>query len=156
MASSDLTEPLELIRAGLNDAEHAIRQYPAETLAVYESNVAILGRRSFEWAMAVVPSLRVEDVAMIDRYMLAMSFIAAWYHLHGDKARRDSAAQSGATLVSAVGFDDIFVFKAMLHYEGEWRRLFRGAGIGTSSAAGCASLVLLASVGGITWLASAM
>ncbi|HET7550446.1 MAG TPA: hypothetical protein VFK04_04100 [Gemmatimonadaceae bacterium] len=155
MASNDLTETLVRIRDGLNDAEHAIRQHPAATLAVYESNLAMLGRASFEWATADVPSLRMEDAAMIDRYMLAMAFISAWYHLHGDKPRRDTAAQSAAILVSAVGLEGVFVFKALLYYEREWRKLLRGAGIGSKAGAGCAAVVLLATAEGMIWLALA-
>ena len=142
MAENNRGESLARIRTGLEDAEAAIRQHPDTTVSVYESNLVLFGRQSFEWASSAVPGLTVEDARVIDRYMLAMSFMSAWYHLHGDKAGRDIAAQSAATLVSAVGFEATFAFKAMLHYEGEWRRVLSAAGIRSVRRAGCAGVVL--------------
>ena len=58
-----------------------------------------------------------------------MAFMSAWYHLQGDKAYRDKAAQSAALLTSAAGIDPDFAFKALLGYEKLWRTAFRQHGI---------------------------
>ena len=152
MAEKDVSESLGHIRRGLADAEAAIQQHPSATIAVYASNVDTFGRQSFDWALSAVPALTVEDAQAVDRYMLAMSFMSAWYHLHGNKAARDVAAQSAATLVSGVGFESMFAFKAMLHYESEWKRALSAAGIGTRSGAGCAGVLLLLLASGATGL----
>jgi hypothetical protein len=139
-------EVLSLIRNGLADAENAIRSHPETTAGVYTGHVETFARRDYTWARhpeGGVPELSDDEVRLIDRYMLVMSFMSAWYHLHGDKVRRDKAAQSAATLVSGTGLDPIFVFKAMLHYERLWRKALVAAGVAARPRAGWAAVLAL-------------
>jgi hypothetical protein len=104
-------EVLSLIRNGLADAENAIRSYPETTAGVYTGHVETFARPDYTWARQPeggVPELSDDEVRLIDRYMLAMSSMSAWYHLHGDKVRRVKAAQSAATLVTGTGLDPTF------------------------------------------------
>lgn len=142
MLADEARRALDLVREELRNAELAIHSHPEGTVALFERHRAALGRTSYEWAAAVVPGIADEEAAVVDAYMLAMSFISAWYSRHGEKAKRDSSSQAAASLVATVGFDGAFAFKAILDYEKEWRELFARNEVGKN--AGCAPAILLA------------
>jgi hypothetical protein len=139
------SQVMEIIREGLADAEHAIRSHPENTVRAYEFGLrAFLEGQadSLEPADLAATEITVEEFHAIQQYLLAMSFMSAWYRRHGDKERRDKAAQSAATLVGGTGLDPIIVFKKLLQYEQLWRRTLREAGVGRSRF-GCLPALLL-------------
>ncbi len=136
LSKSDL---LRMIEEGLADTERAIRSHPAATVAVYEQGVqAFLEGQS----KAVEPEdlkatgLTVEQCKILRLYLVAMAFMSAWYHRHGDKARRDKAAQSAALLVAGAGLDPEAVFATLLEYETLWRTALERNNIGRCSETG--------------------
>jgi hypothetical protein len=88
---------------------------------------------------------------VVDQYLVAASFMSAWFHMQWDKSRRDQAAQSACLLVSALGLDPLEVMQRFIMYEQAWRVCMRSAGVGLGQKLGC--LVLVLSVIGIMlWL----
>lgn len=62
--------------------------------------------------------LTLDQYETVQRYIYSMAFISAWFHRHGDRARRDAAAQAAATLLSAVGLGSPErVFAMVLNHE---------------------------------------
>lgn len=140
-----MSEPIEkpqalaLISEGIADAETAIRSHPDDTHRAYEEAVAAFlegarGASESEWTRAM--DLQLSELRLLHRYLLAMSFISAWYELHGDKHRRDKAAQSASLLVAGLGIDPEQAMKKCIVYENAWKRMMRSRGIGPSRA-GC-------------------
>lgn len=62
-------------------------------------------------------------------YMTSSSFISAWYHLSGNTAKRDKAAQSCSALISGLGKDPKLVMLRYLEFERFWRRALKDEGI---------------------------
>jgi hypothetical protein len=123
---------LDLIKVGLADAEAAIRNHPPETMEVYESGVEAFQEGTGSTAEAPAAEalgLTFEDLRTVHRYLLAMAFIAAWYHLSRDLKRRDKAASSASLLVSGVGVDPDETFGRFLVYEQAWREILKANGI---------------------------
>ena len=119
----------------LESQEAAIASHPLPTAEVYQK-----GRDAFTtgqqnateepWMRAI--GLRLEELALLRRYMVASSFISAWYHLRGDRAQRDKAAHSCAMLVAGLGEDSEQVMRRYLNYEQLWRRVMKAEGIAPS------------------------
>jgi len=141
------------IRTGLAEAEKAIRRHPAETVAVYEQGLRAFreGQESVAPSEAIVHAeavgLSVEDFKMVSLYLVAMAFMAAWYHRHGDKSRRDAAAHSASTLVGGAGVLPENAFKDFLNHERLWRGALESHGIGRRAGIGCAPMVTLVIIG---------
>ncbi len=83
-------------------------------------------------------------------YSMAAAFISAWYHLHGDKANRDTAAQAAAMSLGLLGVDPEAAFRKILEYERLWRGSLREAGIGRSSSP--APVIALLVIGAVVWV----
>jgi len=112
-----------------DEQERAIRSHPVEVSTIY-----FTGRDAFLSATKndkpVLPenaSFSVDDLLLFHRYMLSSSFISAWYHLRGEKEKRDKAAHSCATLISSYGVDATETMKKYIKYEQLWRRQIRSA-----------------------------
>jgi hypothetical protein len=137
------------IKAGLAGAQQAIRNHPPETVATYQEGLRAFleGQEGADptdaAAAATAVGLGVEDLKMVRLYLVTMAFMAAWYHLHGDKSRRDAAAHSAATLVGGTGIDPENAFKEFLNHERLWRSALEAHGIGRRAGVGCAAIVLL-------------
>jgi hypothetical protein len=147
-------EALAGIAKALSDVEDAIQQHPGRTVSVYQQGkVAFLegqqGVEHTDWSRAT--GLTLPQLALTHRYLLAASFMSAWYHMRWDKKRRDQAAQSACLLVSALGFDPLEVMQRFTKYEQLWRLSMRSARIGVSRTLACVLVFLL--VGAvILWL----
>ena len=144
---------LDHIREGLSDAENGIKQHPPETSQIYEQGKAAFrkgqdGSEHPEWA--IEKGLTPEELRLMHDYLFATSFISAWFHSQGDKARRDTAAQSASLLVVGLGFPPEDVMKRLVEYEQNWRGPMRASGIGGKKT-GCLP-VLIAGVFVGSWV----
>jgi hypothetical protein len=100
--------------------ENAIQQHPPEVAAVYTygRGRAIEGQRDAVESEADNPlPITLDEFKLVQRYMLTSSFISAFYHLAGDKARRDQAAHSCSLLVSGLGLDSELVLRRYIDNE---------------------------------------
>lgn len=119
----------------LESHEAAIASHPRPTTEVYRKgrDAFITGQQNAveePWMREI--GLRLEEVALLRRYMVASSFISAWYHLRGDRTQRDKAAQSCAMLVAGIGEDPEQVMRRYLKYEQLWRKTMKAEGIAPS------------------------
>ncbi len=142
-----------IIRA-LADVEEAIRQHPERTVSIYKKGkTAFLagqqGVEETEWSRAT--GLTLPELTLMHQYLLAASFMSAWYHMHWDKKHRDQAAQSACLLVSGLGFDPLDVMGRFIRYEQMWRATMRSAGLGIGRKLGYLLAFLLA-VATVVWL----
>ena len=69
------------------------------------------------------------DLIIVHRYLVAMSFISAFWHLSGDLGRRDRAAQTASILVGGLGLDPEAVMLRLLRYEETWEAGLTSAGL---------------------------
>ena len=104
--SVDKATLISQMKALTQEHETAIGHHPAETIAVYrKARDAFMqgqaGASDTDWSRSV--GLSLDELSVIHRYMLSSSFISAWYHLYGDKQRRNTAANSCCLLVAGVG-----------------------------------------------------
>ncbi|MBL7046710.1 MAG: hypothetical protein ISR95_03660 [Candidatus Marinimicrobia bacterium] len=138
--------------------EKAIDNHPAEDIDIYRK-----GRDAFiEGQLSVKESdrptanpLTMDETSLIQRYMLASSFISAWYHLAGDKANRDKAANSCATLVSGAGPGSEIVLRKYIEYEQTWRKTMKREGVTPSSGGSFGPLFIVTiSISVLYWIFS--
>lgn len=116
---------LDEVAALLESVEQAIYSHPQQTAEVYRK-----GRDAFvsgQQAATEEPWLRTanltfEDLTLLRLYMLASSFISAWYHLHGDKPQRNQITNSCVLVIAGFGEDPEQVMSRYLEYERLWRR----------------------------------
>jgi hypothetical protein len=137
---------LVLIDQSLQDAERAIHAHPPAIVALYEEGLVafVEGQDTqTEHPATSAEGITVDEFKLLQRYLLTMAFIAAWYHRHSNNAQRDKASHAAARLVSSIGLDSVGVFRAFLDYERSWRESMRRAGIGRSSGLGCFVVVLV-------------
>ncbi|MGQ0816357.1 MAG: hypothetical protein ACT4O1_18160 [Gemmatimonadota bacterium] len=119
----------------LESHEQAIASHPPATAEVYRKarDAFLTGQETAveePWMRAA--GLNLDDLTLLRQYMLASSFISAWYHLHGDMTQRDKAANSCALLVAGFGEDPEQVMRRYIGYEQLWRRTLRVEGIAPS------------------------
>ena len=132
--------------------EDAIHHHPAETVAIYEQGKAVFegilahgaasgqsAAREFELATGYSPDRAV----IVFRYLHTVAFMSAWYHVSGDKARRDTAAQSACFLVGMAAMSPVEAMQMLVTWEQGWRKMLRAQGIGRRGSIGCAVLVFL-------------
>lgn len=139
------------VREGLADAERAIRNHPPATVAVYEKAAAAFreGQDNAPVPEGLAASgLSLEDYKSLRLYLVAMAFISAWYHRHGDKQRRDIAAHSASLLVAGTGLPSEPVFRTFLEFEHLWRRTLAQEGI-RRSRFGCLPVIIGFAVAGV-------
>lgn len=125
-------EVLQQINELIDLQEKAIQDHPPETSSVY-----LKGRDAFitgqstadetDWSRSM--SLSLDELSLMHRYMLSSSFISAWYHLSGEKAQRDKAAQSCSTLIAGLGPKPEDVMRRYIEYEQLWRRTMKSEGV---------------------------
>lgn len=135
------------IHQGLIDAEKAIRTHPAKFVALYER-----GAQAFQEGQdgADEPpeindlNATFDEIKLARRYLLSMAFISAWYGVQGNRARRDKAAHSAATLVSGLGLIPEAVFANFLEYETMWHQDLQRLGAGRLRELGCIHVLLVA------------
>lgn len=119
----------------LESQEDAIESHPRQTAEVYRKgrDAFISGQQNaVEEPWMQVINLSLGELSLLRRYMVASSFISAWYHLRGDHAQRDKAAHSCAILVAGLGEDSEQVMRRYLEYEQLWRRMIKTEGLVTS------------------------
>jgi hypothetical protein len=112
------------IERALADGEDAIRAHPPETVRIYE-----MALQAFKEGLAQAPEpegleilgLTWDESKTISRYLFCMAFISAWYHVHGDRERRDKTVRSVAALTAGTGRSAESSFAELMEYE----RLFR-------------------------------
>jgi hypothetical protein len=135
--------------------ERAIANHPPKVGAVFER-----GRGAFLAAEAEAIDedalmrlgLTRDEAMTASKYMLSSSFISAYYHLLGDKARRDQGAHSCTMLIGSLGEDSEQTFRQYLRCEQLWRETMRRERIAprnrwTMSLAVAGGVVVLALVG---------
>lgn len=76
-----------------------------------------------EWAETT--SLSVENLGKVLEYMSSSTFVSAWYHLSGNKKKRDKAAYSCSSLISALGIDPEKVMLKYIELERFWRKTMK-------------------------------
>lgn len=105
-----------------------------------------------------IPIVQSEDVLLIKRGLMSSSFIAAYYHLQGNKANRDKAANSCAIMLSALDGDPTELFQEHIRCEQLWLLTFKREGIMPPPPIGCyvmsAGLVVLFVAGIAYWFMS--
>lgn len=112
--------------------EKAIQDHPPETSLVYRKgrDAFVTGQSTAEetkWSRSM--SLSLDELSLMHRYILSSSFVSAWYHLSGDKAQRDKAAQSCSILIAGLGPQPGDVMRRYIEYEQLWRRTMKSEGI---------------------------
>lgn len=133
-----------LIQIGHEDAIRAIRSHPAETVALFASGCDAFWRSAGDRDTPLPTNFTPQQKKLVLDYLLAMSFISAWFHLYGDRQRRDKAVHAAVTLVANRGWDTDATFDLHFRFEMRWRRLLRQERIGPGRT-GCATgLVILA------------
>ena len=140
-------EALQGIRAALTDAEDSIRAHPPETVALYQQGKALFVEaqskvEETEWSHSV--GLTLPELATMHQYLLASAFMATWFHMQGDKSRRDKAAQAACLLVLGLGFQPKDAMQKHIQYEQIWRKTMRHSGAPNGKGRGCLSIMLLA------------
>jgi hypothetical protein len=112
------------VRVALDDAITAIESHPPDTVALFRSSATHFWA-GFEADASPPPvGFSRDEQRLILHYLLAMSFISAWYHLRGDTSNRDKASQSATTLISTTGYDGETAFRITLKLENLWRESF--------------------------------
>ena len=152
---NDQAEARALVERGLSDAEDAIRSHPPATVALYESvlrEFAAGESPENDASLALKFGVPQSDMLLSRRYLRAMAFMSAWYHLHGDKSRRDMAAQSAATLATGLGFSAETSFQTLLAFEQVWRSRLGAGGVAKG---GCLGAILLIVISG-AWIGFAV
>ncbi len=139
-----LQEIAEIVRLH----EEAIMKHPAETSRQYTG-----GRDAFMSGLKIEDnlldsySLTADDWRLLERYMLASSFISSWWQRNGNNEKRDNAAHSCCHLISSLGPDSKDTFKLFLHREQLWNSHFsRISGSKSSCLGGAISAVGIACI----------
>lgn len=111
--------------------EGAIDQHPPKTGAVYKQGRAAFlpAQRTTLLEMENASAITESDLTLASQYVLSSSFISAWYHLLGDKQRRDQAAHSCCTVISGLGLPPEQLMLRYLDSERRWRALMKQEGI---------------------------
>jgi len=112
--------------------EKAIENHPPKLIATYKRmrDVYIAGQHtSWESTSGDIVSLTDSEVSLINHYITCSSFITAWYHLAGEKQKRDQGANSCTILVSSLGLDDAEVLRKYIETERLWRSRMKKAGV---------------------------
>ena len=135
--------------------EHAIHQHPAKVAAVYVKcrDAFMESQRSAEgneWSRSTF--LAPDELLLMHRYMLSSSFISAWYHLRGDRSKRDQAAHSCCILMAGLGFDPELTLRTYIEHEQLWRLTMRHEGVAPRPVRGVGLFVVLAIIGIILYL----
>lgn len=132
------------VEQGLADAEAAIRTHDERTFRIYENAARAFRAGQDEDAAGIdLPQETLDDAKLSRNYLLAMAFMSAWWHRHGDTAQRDKAAQAAATVASTLGFDRQRTFDQLLKLEHRFREDLSREGIGRSGKLGCLPLVFV-------------
>jgi len=111
----------------------SIEQRGGKNKIVYDKNVSDflnsqLNSQDFlDWSKDL--SVSETELNYVLEYMTSSSFISAWYHLSGNKAKRDKAAHSCSTLISGLGKDPEPVMLKYLEFERFWRRAIKNEGV---------------------------
>lgn len=147
-------ELLSLISQGLTEVETSISHHLPETVSLYQNaNRAFLEGQSkseeTEWSRGVGMSL--DELAIVHQYLFATAFMSAWYHVHGDRSRRDQATSPACVLVSGLGFTPEDVLHRYMKYEHAWRASMRAVGMGRGKRMTLLILLFLA-VAAIIWV----
>lgn len=149
----DKDKIFKTIRELLDQQENAINTHPIEIYEIYKG-----GRDSFIIAQTLSDSndkqsnmsFTQDEISLVNRYMLSSSFISAWYHINGEKEKRDKAAHSCSMIISNLGGDPEKVMKRYLDFERLWRDNFRKKKKGAASClTSMLSLILLFVVFGV-------
>ena len=140
-------EVLKSIRELFAQQEAAIQQHPDQLVAVYYGARDGFLSQPGEWTPGT--DLERDEFLMVFRYLLSSSFIAAWYHLAGDKANRDKAAQSCAIVIAGLRLDPTKVFQKHMEFELNWRRIMEQEGVAPTGGAGCVGLFVIALLIGV-------
>jgi len=123
----------------LADLETGIANHPEETAAAYAEVKLALPYAEAPNTHASVGLTR-DELILIHQYLVASAFAAAWYHLAGDKPRRDTLSFSAIAL--AGGFGGINANDLMnryLTYESKCAEVLRSRGIIDKFRYGCAT-----------------
>lgn len=130
MEKSEILKEISELSTILNDS---IYQRGGKNKIVYDNYVSDflyhqLNQQDFlEWSEDLAVS--ASELNEIIEYMSSSSYISAWYHLSGNKAKRDKAAHSCSTLISGLGKDPEPVMLKYLEFESFWRRVLKNEGI---------------------------
>lgn len=107
--------------------EKAIYTHPQELVAVYD------GYKGLDLDEEVFKSLPKITYDSVCKYMDTSAFISAWYHLKGNKEKRDKASHSCTRLVSSLGLDENKTFHTHIDNERYWRDAFKNSGVAPTS-----------------------
>ncbi len=151
-------ELINQLSESLAEIEKAIGEHPANTVALYEKAKSMLieGQalaQETEWSRA--KGLTLRQLAVMHQYLFANAFMSAWFHMHGDKERKEKSSSNACLLVSGLGFTPEDVLHNYLEYEQAFRSLMKDAGIGTRKHYGLITVgifVVIVSIV-IAWLA---
>ncbi len=130
MEKAEKLKEISELASFLNDS---IEQRGGQNKIVYNKNVSDflnsqLNSRDFkEWSQDL--SVSETELNYVLEYMASLSFISAWYHLTGDKAKRDKAAHSCSTVISSLGKDPEKVMMKYLEFERFWRQVMKDEGV---------------------------
>lgn len=128
-------ELISQLSKSLTEIEKAIGEHSANTVALYEkAKSALIEGQALavetEWSRA--KGLTLNQLAVMHQYLFANAFMSAWFHMHGDKERRDKGSSIACLLVSGLGFTPEDVLHNYLEYERAFLSLMKEARIGTN------------------------
>ena len=141
----DKQEIRAAIASLIEQQEAAIHNHPPNLATAYiEGRDLCLEAFVDFWAKEELPHhLTDDDLLLITRYQLSSSFVSAWYHLVGNKARRDQAAHSCTILVTGLGLDSEVAFTGYVRLEQMWRRSLTEKGLVPQYGRGIACLAVI-------------
>lgn len=103
--------------------KEAIYNHPQPLIDVYKKHKGI------DFHSEIIASYGQEVVKSVQNYLDTSSFISAWYHLSGNKQKRDQASQSCVTLISSLGLDGSKMMITYIDNERFWRKQIKASGV---------------------------
>ena len=150
------TEILNEIEEVTREQENAIRSHGREMVAAFmKRKSAVIEAANFQWEFdtpqLVQPSRN--ELQQLNDYVCVSSFISAWYHLSGMRAKRDQAAHSCSNLIAGLGFEPDQVLARYIAAERLWRSELKQAGLAPRSRKLIKVMLIFALAAGVAYLA---
>ncbi len=97
----------------------SILSHPKELNDVYQKIKGIV------FDPNILNETTLTNVKLLENYMDSCTFISAWYHLKGDKQKRDTMTQSCVQLISSLGLDSTKTMITYIDNEKYWRKILK-------------------------------
>jgi len=120
---------VELYNAG-RDGELAIlqKEWQSELLDEKRRDERLLKWLGWEWKIQE-RVLTQEEYVEIIHFMIAAAFLASWYHLGGNKAKRDYSDNASGFIICAFNFEHMRVIQKYAEYRIACENIIKTAGV---------------------------